>query len=265
MRTALTALLLVLAAAGAAAQETVAPLTGALSDGLDSHAQERSEPPVLPADPGKAVVLIFNHGTNRPQVRHQCSENRDVPAVVRDLAPAHRWTIHYLCSAATDDGVDGSYTYKRADEILAVVADYRKRGVPAERIFLLGHSAGGWSSLMAARKDHTGFNAVIAFAPAFAGPRHEAPRYPWWRGRLQPDQIAFLRQSKRIEALIFAYSDDDFDRPSELAPLESIVGVRLLAFDACNAGHLTTYSDCFREGAKVEIADYIKTRLKAPH
>jgi pimeloyl-ACP methyl ester carboxylesterase len=266
MRPLLALLLIVLAAATASAEYSIAPPTDAEIQELQSHGQDpppAPTPPALTGDPAKAVVLIFNHGTYRPQRRHVCNESRDVPAVVRDLAQQHGWLVHYLCSTATDEGVDGSYTYKRADEILAVVADYRKRGVPAERIFLLGHSAGGWSSLMAARKDHSGFNALIAFAPAFAGPRHEAPRYPWWRGKIQPAQIAYLREAKRIEALIIAYSDDDFDRPEEIAPLDGIPGVRVLAFDACNAGHGTTYSQCFREGAKAEIEDYLKTRLKA--
>lgn len=217
----------------------------------------------LRGDPAEAVVLIFNHGTARPQRRHVCNEGHDVPAVVQEIADANRWTVYYLCSAATDESEAGSYTYKRADEILAAVAAYRGRGVAAQHIFLLGHSAGGWSSLMAARKDHNGFNAIVAFAPAFAGPRHEAVQYPWWRGRLAPEQIAYLRQARRIEALIFSYSDDEFDRPIEHKPLESIPGVRILAFDACNRGHGTTYTDCFRAGARVEIEHYLKERLAA--
>ena len=252
----LLALLILFFAAGAAAQQGPAP-PGPLQD---TPAPPRE---AAPADPAQSVVLIFSHGTYRPQRRHQCNEEKDVPGVVRDLAAANGWTVHYLCSAATDDGVDGSYTSKRADEILAAVAAQRANGVPAARIFLLGHSAGGWSSLMAARKDASGFNAIVAFAPAFAGPRHEEVQYPKWRRFLAPQQTAYLRQARRIDALIFAYSDDDFDRPAELAPLESIPGVRVLAFDACQRGHGTTYSDCFRDGAKVEIEDYIKTRLKA--
>lgn len=251
----LSALLIVLLAAGAAAQEGPAP-PGPLQD------QPAPRREAAPVDPAKSVVLIFSHGTYRPQRRHQCNEDKDVPTVVRDIADANGWTVLYLCSAATDDGEAGSYTYKRAEEILAAVSAHRARGVPAQRIFLLGHSAGGWSSLMAARKDHSDFNAVVAFAPAFAGPRHEEAQYPKWRRELAPAQIAYLRGAKRIEALIFAYSDDDFDRPSELAPLQSIPGLRVLAFDACQRGHGTTYSDCFRDGAKVEIEDYIKTRLK---
>jgi pimeloyl-ACP methyl ester carboxylesterase len=252
---ALLALILVFLAAGAAAQQGPAP-PGPLQD----RAPPRAE---VPGDPAQAVVLIFSHGTYRPQRRHQCNEERDVPAVVRDVATANAWIVQYLCSAATDDGIDGSYTYKRADEILAAVGDLRAKGVPARRIFLLGHSAGGWSSLMAARKDTSGFNAIVAFAPAFAGPRHEEAQFPKWRRQLAPQQTDYLRQAKRIDALIFAYSDDDFDRPLDLAPLEAIPGVRLLAFDACQKGHGTTYSDCFREGARIEIEDYIKARLQA--
>ncbi len=257
MRRLLITFALVLAAAGAAAQQGPAPP----GPPQDQGAEPRRH--AAPGDPANSVVLIFSHGTYRPQHRHQCNEEKDVPLVVRDLAGANGWTVHYLCSAATDEGIAGSYTYKRAHEILTAVAAHRGRGVPARRIFLVGHSAGGWSSLMAARKDAGGFNAVIAFAPAFAGPRHEEAQYPRWRRELAPQQIAYLREANRIEALIFAYSDDDFDRPSELAPLESIPGLRILAFDACGKGHATAYSDCFREGARVEIEDYIKTRLKA--
>jgi pimeloyl-ACP methyl ester carboxylesterase len=253
---ALFALILLFITAGAAAQQGPAP---------PAPLQEGPAPPreAAPTDPARSVVLIFSHGTYRPQRRHQCNEDRDVPAVLREMAAANGWVVQYLCSAATDDGVEGSYTYKRADEILAAVAAQRALGVPAQRIFLVGHSAGGWSSLMAARKDASGFNAIVAFAPAFAGPRHEETQYPKWRRELAPQQTAYLRQAKRIDALIFAYSDDDFDRPSELAPLEAIPGVRVLAFDACQKGHGTTYSECFREGARVEIEDYIKTRLRA--
>jgi len=252
---ALTALALLFAASIAAAEQGPAPPSR-----LQEQPTHRPEAPSV--DPAKSVILIFNHGTLRPQRRHQCNEGKDVPAVLREIADANGWTIHYLCSAATDEGVAGSYTYKRADEILDAVTSYRARGIPAQRIFLLGHSAGGWASLMAARKDHSGFNAIVAFAPAFAGPRHEESQHPMWRGELAPRQMAYIREAQRIDALIFAYSDDDFDRPSELAPLQSVPGLRVLAFDACQRGHATAYSDCFRQGAKVEIENYIKSRLE---
>lgn len=260
----LAGLVMLLAAAAAPAEQGRPPAAPHVGPGAPAAEPPGTAPIVRPADPAKAVILIFNHGTYRPQYRHSCNEGQDVPGVVRDLAAARHWTIYYLCSAAIDGGEAGSYTYKRADEILAAVAAWRAQGVPARRIFLFGQSAGAWSSLMAARKDHSGFNAIVAFAPAFAGPRSEAVQYPKWLGVLQPQQIAYLRQAKRIDALIFAYNDDSFNRPADIAALEKIPGVSILAFDACARGHGTAYSDCFRAGAKVEIDDYIQRRLAAP-
>ncbi|MND01574.1 hypothetical protein D3C83_206140 [compost metagenome] len=57
------------------------------------------------------------------------------------------------------------------------------------------------------------------------------------------------------------YYDDTYERPEDLKPLESIPGIRILAFDACHAGHGTAYSECFRSGARAEIEDYIQRRL----
>ena len=53
-------------------------------------------------NPKNAVVLIFNHGTVRPQYRHNCRPRRDVPGVVRSVAANSSWRIFYLCSLAID-------------------------------------------------------------------------------------------------------------------------------------------------------------------
>src|SRR5690606_41086873 len=62
---------------------------------------------------------------------------------------------------------------------------------------LAGHSAGGWSALMATLEYGDQFNGVIAFAPAFAGRRSEVLRYPRWRRKIRPQQIEHLLQAKR--------------------------------------------------------------------
>ncbi len=217
--------------------------------------------PATLADPKKAVVLIFNHGTRRPQYRHNCRPGRDVPSIVRSVAAPGKWRIYYLCSRAIDGGVTGSYTYKRAKEIEAAVDRFRARGVPAKRIFLLGHSAGGWSSLIAARQFHHKFNAVIAFAPAFAGPRYETVKYPHWRNIERPRQVAYLKAAKRIDALVIAYPDDNFNRPQELRFLTMIAGTQLVTVPMCARGHRTTYSSCLQQAMDKFIRDYIKKRL----
>lgn len=212
----------------------------------------------------RTVVLIFNHGTNRPQFRHVCRRERDIPRIVSMVARNTRWRIHYLCSTATDGEQQGSYTYKRAKEIERVVDAYRARGVPASRIFLVGHSAGAWSSLIAARQFGHKFNAVIAFAPAFAGPRHEVAQFPWWRNQIRPRQVDDILRAGRMPALVFAYPDDAFNRPRELAFLSRLQGVRVVTFDRCpQRDHGTTYSECFARMAAPEVERYIRTRLAA--
>ena len=53
------------------------------------------------------------------------------------------------------------------------------------------------------------------FAPAFAGPRHETKNI---RGgeRRQDLRRKEITKAKFIDALVFAYEDDDFNRPEEL-------------------------------------------------
>ena len=171
------------------------------------------------------------------------------------------WRLHYLWSTAVDGGDQGSYTYKRAGEIERVVDAYRALGLPAARIFLAGHSAGAWSSLLAARRFGAKFNAVIAFAPAFAGPRHEVTQYPWWRNEIRPRQVADILKAGRMRALVFAFPDDAFNRPRELEFLTKLPGVILVPFDRCARGHRTTYTRCFRDAAAARVERYIRARL----
>lgn len=206
-------------------------------------------------------VLIFSHGTHRPQVRHQCNPQRDIPPVTRVVADGAGYRLHYLCSKAVDGKEAGSYTYKRAEEIKKVVESYRSRGVPAKKIFLVGYSAGGWSSLLASRDFGHRFNAVIAFAPAFAGPRHEIRIYPWWRRRIRPRQVSHLQTAARIPALVFAFPDDTFNRPQELSFLKEIDGVKLVTINHCRNGHKTPLGRCFEKAAAARMAKYIESRL----
>ncbi len=209
-------------------------------------------------------MLIFNHGTARPQRRHPCRRSSDIPPVVEAVARRMHWRVHYLCSTAVDGDRQGSYTYKRAREIERVVDAYRAKGLPAARIFLLGQSAGAWSSLIAARRFGAKFNAVIAFAPAFAGPRYEAQRYPRWRFEIRPRQVKDILQAGRLRALVFAFPEDVYNRPRELNFLTRLDGVRLVTFDRCpRRDHGTAYSACFARIAGPMITRYIRARLAA--
>ncbi len=196
----------------------------------------------------------------RPQVRHACNTERDIPPVFAAIAARPGWRIDYLCSTAIDGDEPSSYTYKRAAEIETRIAEHRAAGVPARHIFLAGWSAGAWASLIVARRGKAEFNAIVGIAPAFAGPRREIAQFPRWWNEYRPRQIADIAAAPRIEALIFAHDDDAFDRFEDLRFLGAIPGVSLVALNDCAAGHVTLYTPCFRERAEDTIARYIRLR-----
>jgi pimeloyl-ACP methyl ester carboxylesterase len=169
-----------------------------------------------------------------------------------------------LCSSATDGPEQGSYIYKRADEIGRQVDALRAAGVPSRRIFLAGHSAGAWSSLMFMRSHADKVNAAILFAPACCGRRSEIDQYPVWLRQIQPAQIAQIKTGQAINALVFAYSDDAFNRPADLAFLTKAFprGVTMET-ESCGKGHLTLLSDCRLSATSQTIEKYITDRMKS--
>jgi pimeloyl-ACP methyl ester carboxylesterase len=218
------------------------------------------------ADASRQAVIIYSHGTTRPQALEDCnaSYNR-VPPSLTQLEKAGAARIVFLCSKATDGNGPGSYIYKRAREIRGEVDRLRAAGVPARRIFLAGHSAGAWSSLMFMREHAERINAAILFAPACCGPRSEIALYPWWRRTIQPRQVAEITSGKRISALVFAYPDDRFDRPEDIEFLSKAFPKSVTVIPvACGAGHRTHLNDC-RFGQTTEaIGNYLAERLLRP-
>ena len=89
-------------------------------------------------------------------------------------------------------------------------------GVAPEKIFLSGHSVGGWTALMAMPMVDRKFNTAIVFAPAFAGPRTEAVIYPIWRGEIWPKHVTKMTSFDQARTLVFAYDNDPFNRTTEL-------------------------------------------------
>lgn len=215
--------------------------------------------------PGSAVVVIYNHGTERPQRREDCDAfHNSVPPSLRRLRMA-RLHVYRLCSETLEDRArpTGNYIYQRVDEIAEAIARLNALGVAAERIFVAGHSAGGWSSLMAAIEHGDSFNGAIAFAPSFAGPRDETDVYPRWRREARPRQIAHMKTAERMEALVFAYGDDRFNRPQELRFLTETwpESVRLVGYDCNGRGHLTHLRDCREAATRHMIATFIESEL----
>ncbi|ANK81205.1 MAG: hypothetical protein TEF_10665 [Rhizobiales bacterium NRL2] len=215
--------------------------------------------------PGSAIVVIYNHGTERPQRREDCDAfHNSVPPSLRGLR-MQRLHVYRLCSETLEDRdrPTGNYIYQRVDEIAEAIAQLNALGVTAERIFVAGHSAGGWSSLMAAIEHGDSFNGAIAFAPSFAGPRDEINVYPRWRQEARPRQIAHMKTAERMDALVFAYEGDQFNRPQELRFLTETWpdSVQLVGYDCNGPGHLTHLRDCQEAATRHMIATFIESEL----
>ena len=110
-------------------------------------------------------------------------------------------------------------------------------------------------------------NAAIAFAPAFAGPR--SGRSPGWEA-LRDEQITWISKATRLDALVYAFEGDRFNRPRDLLFLRQIEGVEFHALPSDKIGgidcegtasHYLVRHDCFGTTEQARIADYIARRF----
>lgn len=218
--------------------------------------------------PATATVIVYMHGTTRPQRQENCEKSYNVPpkslttlAIPAANGAAPNSHIYFLCSTATDDGSAGSYIFKRARELRARLDLLAAAGVKPRNIFVAGHSAGGWTALMALSDAGTRFNAAIVFAPACCGPRKEESRYPVWRQKIRPFQISRITAAPHLRVLAFAYKDDPFNRPQDLGFLTAHdpTGATLVGYD-CGHGHATHRFDCRLADTKTIISTYIAAR-----
>lgn len=247
-------------------------LTAACNDGSlagpgGQHAAVIHDPAAI-ADPSRAVVIVYNHSTLQPRRREDCSAAHNaVPDSLRRLA-MDRLYIYFLCSRALErlTPPTGDYVDQRVDEITLALSRLRAEGVTPRRTFLAGHSAGAWAALMTAVDHGDAFNGIVAFAPTFAGPRSETDAHPQWRLKARPRQIRQMQRAPRMDALVFAYRGDPFNRPQDLSFLtEAWPGsVTLIGYGCNNAKpHLTHLRDCRQNETRQRIRAFIEARLAA--
>lgn len=236
------------------------------------------------AVPAETVVLIYNHGSEQEFIPDPCepaggdASEWSVPSVLSNLSGTRvAGKVIAVYGYCTPSRV-GEYLHaersgepkvaKRAREIAMLADRFAALGVPRRQIFLAGHSAGAWASLLVARDHPRSFNAVIGFAPAFAGRR--ATRPPGWEW-LRGTQVLYLGAATGIDALVFAFEGDPYEPPEDLAFLRGIPGVELVVLsgtriDGVSCGgrgpHLTDRKPCFHAKQGARIRDYIERRLQ---
>lgn len=257
--------LLVAVAGCASGSNTTGFITASLNTQPTARSYDGQVPPIRLTEATAATVVVYSHGTVRPRARENCGLwFNAVPESLLALEKNSRIHIYFLCSEATDGNIRGSYISARTREIDTTLDKLIAVGVSPRNIFLAGHSAGGWASLMMVTKAGQKFNAVIAFAPACCGPRSEASVYPAWRGEVRPSQVREMLEVERIEALVFGYDDDRFNRPEDLRFLTEAFpdSVKLIGYD-CGNGHSTHLSDCRLTETTRLVRDYVRDRQAA--
>lgn len=224
----------------------------------------------------EAKLVIWLHGQHNPRKKEVCSKQGNLPPKsVLQLGDLKDVFIYYHCTAITDpkvkkdnlpdDGIHykggyahGSYILARRDELADVIDSFTALGVSPANITIAGHSAGGWTALLAAASYPDKIGGVIAFAPAFAGVRAEEDLYPWWRKIIRPEQIEMISQPNDVPKLIFAYEDDAFNRPQELRFLtDQFPDSARLISQKCGGGHLSHKNDCQRDQTVRLMTDFI--------
>jgi pimeloyl-ACP methyl ester carboxylesterase len=224
-------------------------------------------------EPDKHILLVFNHGSFEEEYRDICTPTAwTVPEVIRQLSGktvnGRGIVVYNLCSTSKGD-YDAvarrgePKVMKRVERIEEAVRAFEAAGVPPKQIFLVGHSAGAWASLLAARRHNVKFNAVIAFAGK------KADRPPGWE-ELRQRQAGLLAEASHIDGLVYAYADDPYESSADLAFLGKIDGIRLVRIDGQPDGggvrcagpyrHRTAFRDCFARSQEQVILDFLADR-----
>jgi len=257
-------------------------------------------PPVVIAavDPGD-IVVIYHHGSAveansdgcRPTPDGAFAENVRLPPVLVELDRLPGIAVRAVCTSAVGDTEATRLESVRAVPCAPNMSEFtparymkvckraaRMRAwlaatlpaVPAERLFFAGTSAGAWASLLIDAGPDRPFNAVIGFAPAFAGnlvARRGEPPLVAARER----HYAFLESRSALPALIFAFVGDPYEAPGDetgLARLRAVPGFNVVALDAtgtCSESpHLCARASWFESVALATIRSYIACRVADP-
>lgn len=231
------------------------------------------------ADPKSKAVVLFLHGSMVEKLDDTCDPSGDatgfsVPQVVRALAGTKVAGLEVVVFApchgrATLLG-EPLKIEQRVDAIEQTLQELGRSGVDPSRIFLVGQSAGGWAALLHQKRHPGSVNSIIAFAPAFAGKKRWRPDD--WQQRHEK-QSAEIMSAKRISALVFAFENDAYNTPEDLAFLSRIEGTTLLRLPekkisgvVCeipffSSSHSQAYRECFTNTQTDVLLNFLRQQL----
>lgn len=233
-------------------------------------------------EPERYALIVYVNGSRGESRADRCETagpGVSIPAIAADLAgrrvAGYELLVYAFCTRTklggfNRPGGDGiPKVVRRADELEALLQHIAARGLPPERIFVMGQSAGAWAGLLVQRRGTARHAGLVAFAPAFAG-RHASRSAAWMIERAR--QSAHIRTARRLEALVYGFEEDSFEPVRMMGWLKAMPGVEYVALSGhaidgvpCDGGapHATVFRDCFRDTQKQRILDYLSRRLEA--
>ncbi|WP_120495730.1 alpha/beta hydrolase [Kiloniella sp. EL199] len=220
-------------------------------------------------DLSKTTLLIYNHGTISSGIHQRCHTDW-LPAYVRLLTKQDSDIIaYYLCSQESGGNSRNSIVnqvhYKRGIEIAEVSDKFQKLGILKNNIFLMGHSGGASSSLMAASRTPEKFNSYIITAPgygyAYLGGSNQASNY----GNLYNNWKTIIQRGTKSRGVVYAFPGDKYSPPEDIAFMQNMRNIDykiLLNKDdtTCELDEIHAYpwTKCFALSETKFILNYIK-------
>ncbi len=233
---------------------------------------------IIAPSPEAHILIIFSHGSTEEFWADPCFPGgTTTPDIIKglhgELIKGRSIIVYELC---TNDKV-GSYVHqsrlgepkvvKRSKGIHKSVRHFMSLGMPAQQIFLVGFSAGGWASLLTMEQRGVAVGGAIVMAPAFAGKREG--RAEGWQ-LLHEQQVELLSSSLELNALVYSFENDPYNTPEDLQFLGKIAGVTLLNLSdteidgvSCTQplSHQTPFKSCFEKTQRGRILGYISSRV----
>jgi pimeloyl-ACP methyl ester carboxylesterase len=233
------------------------------------------------ANPKSKAVILYLHGSVVEKMDDRCDPNssllgESVPEVVQQLNGAKVLGLEVMVFApchgrATKLG-EPLKIDQRVQAIDETLKELNRAGVDPSQIFLVGQSAGGWAALLHQKRHPKSVNAVVAFAPAFAGKKQWRPEV--WQQRHE-SQAAEILSANLISSLVFAFKNDDYNSQDDLDFLSRVKGTTLLKLpDDAIAGvhcdiplfgssHKNAFRKCFDQTQSAVLKSFLQKRLLA--
>ncbi len=230
-------------------------------------------------NPKSKAVILYLHGSVVEKMDDRCDPNSlvlgdTVPEVVQQLNGTQLLGLEVMVFApchgrATRLG-EPLKIDQRVQAIDETLKELKRAGVDSSQIFLVGQSAGGWAALLHQKRHPNSVNAVVAFAPAFAGKKQWRPEV--WQQRHE-SQAAEILSANLISSLVFAFKNDDYNSQDDLNFLSQVKGTTLLKLpgDAiagvdCDipmfgSSHRNVFRKCFDQTQSSVLKNFLQERL----